>query len=686
MSEKLEIALMNLCDAVEDQIAVKPNAFLRGLRWMLEAWLRASSRPAPRGDDLIQNYRRLCPSGVLREHGVVVGAWHARTIHDRLDVWWVRRVENRIVEGMEDWPCPLTPDIDAHIAKIAQSAPEIDESRKSTPRCESASYLMFDTPVIAAGLANTIKAELEALGLSAGRGIIWSTKREFAAAFESVVAPLRKFRETLDPEAFAFAALLRHDPFLSQIGFDAPKKTAIFLPGIDRTLEPGAPLKTALEAYPEHSAALFDAWNRDREPFRRLSAREITIESLIGDGLLSEGVNTMPRSLATKIVDAGADVRAAFLRTRSPAFERHAELAHVYSAGSDPFEEVLPHLPQDWFPKGADEWAAFLIVAAGATALTPPRPWSDLPAFFDAKGRWRECLSRIEASAGPLVNRSNFELVLRDRRDPVARFNAQVVVPSGWLVEGRRPFELSHANNYEHPAALALIYGDKTLAGLVAASMQWHARQGAMDADLSAFAPLPEEISGWAPGLPRHETKGIVLQPLTSTNELVAEGRLGANDDGTFGLDHCVGGYSGVCRRGASRIVSLRRFASDGSIIRLSTAEIDVSEDSYPVLQHLAESNSPPSPDCQAALESYLAAIQSGKLPVDRSAFTTPDDSDMHEAILHDLEAAGYDFRTPGAFERAMATWSPFLPRYARDWTPEKMLDYAKSMSPPALG
>lgn len=146
----------------------------------------------------------------------------------------------------------------------------------------------------------------------------------------------------------------------------------------------------------------------------------------------------------------------------------------------------------------------------------------------------------------------------------------------------------------------------QSLGRLVELNAAWHraqlqaTRQAAKQA-----AAVPE--SHWPGLLPEGGVelgRGVVAVDLTSMQALLKEGAA---------LDHCVGGYYGLCYDGISRIVSLR--SHDG--VPRSTIEFQLKRTSprakarIVIAQHYAAKNSQPSPDDQAAAASLLTRLQS---------------------------------------------------------------------------
>ena len=125
---------------------------------------------------------------------------------------------------------------------------------------------------------------------------------------------------------------------------------------------------------------------------------------------------------------------------------------------------------------------------------------------------------------------------------------------------------------------------------------------------MASLSALRHERRARRPGWPelcapwRSECGHFEIVALSSATDLVEEGRL---------LEHCVGGYYDICRRGDTQILSLRE---DGR--RVATVEIKLgSEIDAPTLyvgQFQARRNTPPARHLHEPLRDFLSALRSG--------------------------------------------------------------------------
>ena len=97
---------------------------------------------------------------------------------------------------------------------------------------------------------------------------------------------------------------------------------------------------------------------------------------------------------------------------------------------------------------------------------------------------------------------------------------------------------------------------------------------------------------------------------LSSAADLVEEGRI---------LDHCVGGYYDICRRGDTQILSLREAGR-----RAATIEVQLGRESddltFEIGQVKARRNTAPLAHHHEGLREFLRAIRTGAHPVEAQA------------------------------------------------------------------
>jgi hypothetical protein len=201
------------------------------------------------------------------------------------------------------------------------------------------------------------------------------------------------------------------------------------------------------------------------------------------------------------------------------------------------------------------------------------------------------------------------------------------------------------------------------MTGFLNRSRIWHERRHEINTKVAGRGGAVDD-GMWLAGLPDSVANGLSIRVLRTRNELEDEGRNGVNDDGSRGLNHCVGDYWTRCAEGRSRIVSVRRRNQDGTEERLSTAEIEVygaGNEKYALEQHRGIGNSAPEAACERAVAEYLEALRKNPSQVDVEA--------LEPLVIG--PRCGYDPKEPGTWERARDAWKDFLPRPMRGWSPE---------------
>jgi len=185
----------------------------------------------------------------------------------------------------------------------------------------------------------------------------------------------------------------------------------------------------------------------------------------------------------------------------------------------------------------------------------------------------------------------------------ISTFARSVELDSGWKNSPQRRILLAAIRN--------AIVGMRKVKAFQEAVGLWHRRVASLSAlrhERMAERPgWPPLCAPWRSPCGRYE---VVV--LASAADLVEEGRL---------LDHCVGGYYDICRRGDTQILSMRE---DGR--RVATVELtlgpDLSTFSIEVGQFKAWRNRAPSVTLHDPLRAFLRAIRSGDHPVDTAGLT----------------------------------------------------------------
>jgi hypothetical protein len=340
--------------------------------------------------------------------------------------------------------------------------------------------------------------------------------------------------------------------------------------------------------------------------------------------------------------------------------------------------ELLWKLPQNWIPEGEAEWKsldmmAYQILEAVRQFAKP----GETAEFVDARGKWCDLQRRITKASGA-ENPSALSNAIHDVYSIIGVFEQQVVAPA-FTTASPPPFVRNDgrmdevlATDARSLVARAAITSGRTMTGILARSKLWHERRHEINTKITGKPDNQEELA-WPSGLPNATENDLEIRVLTNAQELENEGRIGTNEDGSEGLAHCVGSYWTKCADGYSRILSVGRREKDGTLTRLSTAEVNVQKAEnreFEILQHRARSNAKPDRACETAIRDYVASLENERLHVDIAGLA---------AVSNGKWRCGYDPTKPGAWENALAAWSDFLPRPMRKWTREDFAAIAET-------
>ncbi len=328
-------------------------------------------------------------------------------------------------------------------------------------------------------------------------------------------------------------------------------------------------------------------------------------------------------------------------------------------------------LPPDWVP-AADGWVDLGIVAMALDAGYA----LDQGCLATSRGDWGGTVSRIRRLLGLPADASAHETLTRAEHaarnvgDVGAALSVQLILPlAAW---GRRaaglPVELGGPGDLELPclaAARELLFVGRGLVSCLEVSQRWHRHR---DELARGFMSASRDLSWPVPFPPfEHETADGVVEvvPIGDALSLYEEGSAGTDRRGAEGLDHCVFGRLGAALRGDAHVLSLRLRLPGGGYRRLSTAQVELDGLGFTVDEHEAR-NGEPGP---AACEDALAALRVmyADVPLD----VMPRQGGRPDPVR---DACGYDWTDEAALSRALAAWSPFLPRWLRGLAPAEAL------------
>ena len=491
---------------------------------------------------------------------------------------------------------------------------------------------------------------------------------------------IEAFGASLDPDALAFTERFpeRDEPWAYDWISDK-----IWM-GLDSTFSPDAPLRVAMDSFPEHSGFLSWVWEVSPERFMG-SPEKLLLRCLEWANEIEreregpEWANELERERVALQVGVrgqrsrghGRLIRA--LREDASAITAACAVENGLRRGMDrlDFNSLRPsipdslgtsaalmllELPSDWVPATASDWEALIaLIPQMKLASQLFRYGSTMSEFLNSRGRWSEFAARLHAATGRGGDRYlDIRSAITDIKDMMVAFADQVVAPVACV--GERT-----AAHSTRALARAVLFGRRALPRILEDSAWWHGRVTAIANVLSRLPNSGPRLSGWKKGIPDWSVGGIDLIVLEDKPSLAREGLRGVDEFGSEGLAHCVGGYGSPCRLGRSRIVSLRRAGSSPQG-RLSTAEIGWRNQAFRVVQHKAFANSKPSDECSDALARYVAAL-GNELAVDWSGLARMGSADGV------AEKAGYDPDVPGSWEAALSLWAHVLPAPVKKWT-----------------
>ena len=361
---------------------------------------------------------------------------------------------------------------------------------------------------------------------------------------------------------------------------------------------------------------------------------------------------------------------------------------------------LLLSIPVDWWPEKRD-WRTFEACAAaiGAISRSSIMPIAHKTLSSSAGGDWPAFAARLSRACGltdAAVSGRKLAERGKDCGDPVRAFAREVMVPLFAFNEdddGRMRMEYAYGqrlpddtpNSDRDPSILAaergaqsILYQGKSAPGVLELSGKWHARQDAMQAEIrgkDGGAQWPPLFEG------EHRDGDVGIVAVRDYEALREEGRAGPDREGVWGLDHCVASRLPECLSGRAHVLSVRSHAPDGTWERLSTCQVSVDRVSegrfrLSVFEHRGEGNDDPPAAAEAARARLSDAVLAGRVPL------------LPEAVAYREPAnggsiarkCGYDWRDEGELARALLTWEPLLPRWARGMTPFALYDALKEL------
>lgn len=414
--------------------------------------------------------------------------------------------------------------------------------------------------------------------------------------------------------------------------------------------------------------------------------------------------------LAGNAEDSDCYAARVFLRAAENA-NANLELRSVAAVldrlhGLDPDENVdaliwdavpaLASLPREWLParlspSTADEWAAALRIASETwrlARLTDRSPRSFLKGF---DGSWTAYEREVMICGGTggwgREGDEDFHRLSLRCGDMLAAFERQILLPSFERIGhdlGNRPisFEMLapdptfvNAKGTVREMSARLLFRAKGWRAIAELAADWATRTeelGILESGLSVGArwPVPFETV-------RYETPDgqISIKPLATPTELLNETTGAPDSESLLGLSNCVASLIAECASGNSLVLSIRHRPSQGSPIRLSTAQLKVTYSHggcrLRAVQHHGRENSPPPRLATEALSRLLADPRAPSYAELMAEARRP-----HSAIFL------YDPRRPNTIERMLQCWHFALPRELQGLPPEQLAEAALKLAP----
>ncbi len=318
-------------------------------------------------------------------------------------------------------------------------------------------------------------------------------------------------------------------------------------------------------------------------------------------------------------------------------------------------------LPLGWVPTRHDVigWRRFAGALSLLCHLKDAFGTSPVVSAGGFGGRWAELDNRLQRMTGRHLDEPGrlpgasmaselVEFVRNQTHDVAFDFFETVLVP---LLASRGRDDVGSLFAGFRSSVGGFLFGDRSLASIVDTSKRWHDRGVAIPTRYNTSRTW----EAWLPDFTIYDR--LSIKQLTTSRELIDEGRNGPDEDGLEGLAHCVGSYVSRASRADCAILSIRENGA-----RLSTAEVRWKEGRFQVIQHYGRGNMPPPAASVSALNRYLRCFSDRVLAVDLEALAR-----VKARSRADVSAVcGYDWREDGAIERVLDLWRPY---FAKDRT-----------------
>lgn len=271
----------------------------------------------------------------------------------------------------------------------------------------------------------------------------------------------------------------------------------------------------------------------------------------------------------------------------------------------------------------------------------------------------------INHVVGILGKHSEIKDAAIDLRDCVTSFKTDVINPLlRSAFEGSR-MHLNMQKNIGDELTRRML-GFEGLGRLVEISEKWHR----MEEEIRLRKNAGMASASWPPIAANYKaSNGLMIIPLSTAKELSDEGSSQRDENGMFGLNHCVGNYDAHCKTGHSHIVSVRK-RNGRQWERVSTVEYALhvtNEWHLTERQHRAYGNARPPAEAMLAVSEWSKLVRDKKISLN-----------IDEVVRNMNENAMENPVDPmKKLERGLRAWHPLLKREYRDMTAEDLVMHA---------
>ncbi len=316
----------------------------------------------------------------------------------------------------------------------------------------------------------------------------------------------------------------------------------------------------------------------------------------------------------------------------------------------------LGQTPKNWTPQGRKDWAAFHVAHEEIPYLASLLGRDNESCIRDTGGNWLKMAAIFAGNpAGTICDMTGDFYRRAVLPSYLVRLNQANGIDRLDMPDGRK-VDLPWKDPDIDETYINSLLGGRSITKVMELNARWHQHQTTIDDSVrthkanETWPALSQAQSDRVPG-------GLVIRPLTSTEELKAEGAR---------MDHCVGGYSHACRTRGSHILSIE--TADGT--PLSTVELREtgnSNDPLMIGQHYGPHNQHRDDRADTALQWYLDEIRKEKIEVDWDRI----ESSRREARNEKensrvLSTIGFDPFDAENRERAFEAFKEFLPKSQR--------------------